>query len=228
VFTGSIDTTAIKPLLEKYVASLPSLNKKEQAKDLHINIPAGLISKTVYKGTEAKANVILVFSGLFDYTFANDVKLEALKETIEIRLIERLREEEGGVYSPSIRSETSKLPQGRFNLTISFGCAPQNVEKLITSTIDEVNKIKSNGPLPVNLDKYKAETQRSIELQLKSNNFWQNYIVGQIQNKEPLDAVNEYSEEVNHITTEDIRAMANKCLSGKNFIRLVLLPEKSN
>ncbi|MCX2584442.1 M16 family metallopeptidase [Pedobacter sp. MR22-3] len=228
VFTGSIDTTAIKPLLEKYVASLPALNKKEKAKDLHINIPAGLITKTVHKGTEAKANVMLVFSGLFDYSFANDLKLDALKETIEIRLIERLREEEGGVYSPSIRAQTSKLPQGRFNLTISFGCAPMNVEKLITSTLDEVNKIKSNGPLQVNLDKFKAETQRSIELQLKSNNFWQNYLLGQVQNNEPLDAVNEYSKDVSSMTTEDIKSMANKYLNGKNFIRLVLLPEKSN
>ena len=152
--------------------------------------------------------------------------MDALKETIQIRLIERLREEEGGVYSPGIRAATSKLPQGRFSLTVSFGCAPQNVEKLIASTLDEVNKIKANGPLQVNLDKFKAETQRSIELQLKSNNFWQSYIVSQIQNKEPLDVVNAYSEDVDKITTEEIKAMANKYLSGKNFIRMVLLPEK--
>ncbi|CAM3795639.1 pitrilysin family protein [Mucilaginibacter galii] len=227
VFTGSIDTTAIKPLLEKYIASLPARNKKEEAKDLHINIPAGQIAKTVYKGTEAKANVILVFSGLFDYSLANNMKMDALKETIQIRLIERLREEEGGVYSPSIRATTTKLPQGRFSLSVLFGCAPQNVEKLIASTLDEVNKIKNNGPLQVNLDKFKAETQRSIELELKSNNFWQSYMVNQIQNKEPLDDANKYVQEVDKISTTDIKAIANKYLNGKNYIRMVLLPEAS-
>ncbi|PJJ84654.1 M16 family metallopeptidase [Mucilaginibacter auburnensis] len=227
VFTGSIDTTAIKPLLEKYIASLPAKNRKEEAKDLHINIPEGQISKTVYKGTEAKANVILVFSGLFDYSFANNVKMDALKENIQLRLIERLREQEGGVYSPSIRASTSKIPQGRFSLTVSFGCAPQNVEKLIASTLDEVKKVRTNGPEQVNLDKFKAETQRSIELQLKSNSFWQNYIVSQVQNKEPLNVINEYSQYVDRVTAADVKEMANKYLNGKNFIRMVLLPEKS-
>jgi len=63
VFTGSIDTVTIKPLLAKYIGSLPALNKKEQAKDLGIATPAGKIARTVYKGTEDKANVILTFRG---------------------------------------------------------------------------------------------------------------------------------------------------------------------
>jgi len=227
VFTGSIDSAAIRPLLEKYIASLPALHKNEQAKDVHINIPAGKITKTVYKGTEPKATVSLVFSGPFDYSFANDLKLDALKETIQIRLIERLREDESGVYSPSVRASAVKYPEARYNLTISFGCAPQNVEKLIASALDEINKIRTDGPLPVNLDKFKVENQRSIEVQLKTNGFWLGYISGQLQNKEALDQVNYYTDTANKITTADVKAMAGKYLSGKNYIRLVLMPETS-
>jgi zinc protease len=225
VFTGSIDIVAIKPLLEKYIASLPSLHKNEQAKDLHINIPAGKITKTVYKGTEPKATVNLVFSGLFDYSFENDLKMDALKESLQIRLIERLREDESGVYSPGVRAGTGKYPQARFSLSVSFGCAPQNVEELIASTLDEIAKIIANGPPQVNLDKFKVEQQRTIELQLKSNGFWLGYINGQLQNKEALDQVTRYNDALNKITTADVKAMAGKYLNGKNFIRLVLMPE---
>jgi zinc protease len=228
VFTGSIDTVAIKPLLEKYIASLPSLHKNQQAKDLHINMPVGKITKTVYKGTEPKATVNLVFSGLFDYNFENELKMDALKESIQIRLTERLREDESGVYSPGVRASTGKYPQARFSLNISFGCAPQNVEKLIASALNEIDKIKNEGPLQVNLDKFKVENQRSIELQLKSNGFWLGYISGQLQNKEPLDQVTRYSEAVNKISTADVKEIAGKYLSGKNFIRLVLMPQTEN
>ncbi|PJJ85027.1 M16 family metallopeptidase [Mucilaginibacter auburnensis] len=227
VFTGSIDTVAIKPLLEKYIGSLPSLYRNEQAKDLGITSPAGKVSKTVYKGTEDKANVLLFFSGPFDYSFTNQLKVDALKEILQIRLIERLREDEGGVYAPTVGVTYAKYPKARFNFTVSFACAPNNVEQLIAATLDEINKIRNTGPLPVNLDKFKAETQRTIELQLKSNGFWHTYTIGQIQNKEPLDAVNTYSEDVGKITVEDVKKMATQYLGGENFIRMVLLPEKT-
>jgi zinc protease len=222
---GSIDTQSIKPLLEKYLGSLPGTGKSEQAKDLHINIPAGVIARTVYKGTEPKATVELVFSGLFDFSFENKLKMDALTETLQIRLMERLREDESGVYTPSARINATKYPQGRFSLNISFGCAPQNADKLIASALDEVNKIKTSGPLQVNIDKFKAENQRTIETALKTNGFWLSYLSGQIQNHEKLDQVDSYSATLNQITVADVKEVANKYLSDKNFIKLVLLPE---
>jgi zinc protease len=226
VFTGSIDTVSILPLIEKYIASLPASGKAEQAKDLNINIPAGKIEKMVYKGTEPKATVNLVFSGVFDYTFESKLQMDALKETLQIRLIERLREDEGGVYSPSVRMSTSKLPQSRFSLNVSFGCAPENVDKLTTSVLDEIEKLKTAGPAQVNVDKFKAETQRSIETAVKTNGFWLGYLIGQLQNQESLDQVNDYNKQLSLITPADVKAVAAKYLTGKNYIRLALMPAK--
>lgn len=226
VFVGSIDTVAIKPLLEKYVASLPTTGQNEPAKDLNINIPSGVIEKIVYNGSEQKATVNLVFSGVFDYSPVNEIKMDALRETLQIRLVERLREEEGGVYSPSVRMDITKLPQERFSTTISFGCSPQNVDKLIGSALDEIAKIKTAGPAQLNIDKFKAETQRSTELALKTNGFWSGYISDQLQNQEDLNQIDDYIKHVNAITPTDVKAVAIKYLSGKNYIKLVLMPKK--
>jgi zinc protease len=226
VFVGSIDTLTIKPLLEKYLGSLPATGKVEQAKDLHINIPAGVIARTVYKGTEPKSTVNLVFSGPFDFSFENKLKMDALKETIEIRLLERLREDESGVYSPGTRVNIVKYPEARFSLTISFGCAPQNADKLIASTLDEINKLKSDGPPQVNIDKFKAEDQRTRETALKTNGFWLSYLSGQLQNQEDLQQLNYYEKTIVKVTPASLKETAVKYLTGENYIRLVLLPEK--
>ena len=228
VFVGSIDTAAIKPLIEQYIASLPATGKTEQAKDLDINIPPGVIEKVVYKGLEPKATVRLVFSGAFDYSFENKLKMDAFKETLQIRLLERLREDESGVYSPGVRMNTTKLPKGRFSTTISFGCAPQNVDKLIASALDEVNKIRTTGPSQVNIDKFKAETQRGIETSLKTNGFWLEYLNEQLQNQEKPDRILDYTKKLNSITQADVKEIAGKYLTGKNYIKLVLLPEKAD
>jgi zinc protease len=228
VFVGSFDSETIKPLLEKYVASLPATDKVEEAKDLNINIPGGVIEKKVYKGTEPKATVNLVFSGPFDYSAENKIKLDGLKETLEIRLLERLREDEGGVYAPTTRIANSKYPQQRYSVTISFGCDPQNVDKLIASALDEIEKLKTSGPPQINVDKFRVENQRTIETALKTNGFWLDYLIGQLQNQESTDQIDNYSKRLNALTPADVKEMANKYLSGKNYIKLVLLPEAGN
>lgn len=226
-FIGTFDVKTIKPVLQKYLGALPSTNEKEQAKDLGIHIPGGKIEKTVYKGTEPKATVDLVFSGTFDYSQENKIKLDALKEVLQIRLLERLREDESGVYSPGVFVSTSKYPQSRFSFVISFGCAPQNVEKLIASALDEVNRLKTDGPPQVNIDKYKAEDQRTRETALKTNNWWLGYLNGTLQNQDDLNQLNDYGKVQDQITSTSLKEAAANYLSGTNYIRLVLLPENA-
>lgn len=224
-FVGNFDLEAIKPLLEQYLGSLPSTNRKESAKDLGIKIPAGKIDKKVYKGQEPKASTRLVFSGDYIYNETNNNQLDALAEVLSIKLIERLREDEGGVYGVGARASYSKLPQGRYSITITFGSAPENVEKLINSTLDEINKIKQNGPQAVDIEKFIAEETRTTETQLKDNGFWLGYLNNQLQNEEDPKQVLTYLASLKELSPESLKAAAIKYLSGNNYIRLVLLPE---
>lgn len=224
-FVGSIDMNTIKPLLEKYLGALPATGQHEQAKDLGIHAPGGIIEKTVYKGSEPQATVYLVYTGKYDYSPQNNVKMDAMKEALEIRLLQRLREDESGVYSPGVQENTSLQPEQRYSFLIHFGCAPQNVEKLIASTLDEINKIKTDGPPQENIDKWRAEDKTSFEPQLKTNNFWLSYLNGQLQNGLDLDQVNQYNSLLDAVKPGDVKTMAGKYLSGDNYIRLVLMPE---
>jgi zinc protease len=226
-FVGSIDTTTIKPLLEKYLGSLPSTHAGSPAKDLGIHIPAGVLEKIVYKGSEPKATVYMVLSGAFNYNRADLTSLDALKEVLQIRLLERLREDESGVYSPSARFNAAKFPQGRYSLVISFGCAPQNVDKLVASALDELAKLRNDGPLQANIDKWRAEAKAAHETAVKTNAYWIGYLSGHLQNKEDLHEVDGYTKELDEVTVSRLRDAARKYLSGANYIRLELLPVSS-
>jgi zinc protease len=193
---------------------------------LGIKIPAGVVSKAVYMGQEPKATVRLVFSGDFVYNRDNNNQIDALAEVLNIKLIERLREDEGGVYGVSASASQSKYPQNRYSLSISFGCAPENVEKLIASTLDEINKIKTNGALPVDIQKFVAEETRTTETDLKTNGFWLGSIIDSYQNEEDPKEILTYLDSLKKINPENLKSAANQYLSGKNYIRLVLMPEK--
>lgn len=225
VFVGSFDEATLIPLLEKYLGSLHSNHTSEQARDLNINIPKGNFERRIFKGKENKATVQLVFSGSFDYNIQNAIHLDALKECLEIRLLERLREDEGGVYSPAVSASVSKLPQGRYTFSVSFGCSPANVDKLIASVMNEIGVLKISGPPQVNIDKWRAEEHNLRENQLLTNGFWMSYLTTQLQNGEPLDEYLSYTALHDAVKPVDIKMAANNFLSGDNFIRLILLPE---
>lgn len=226
VFVGSFNPAELKPLLEQYLGSLPSSNRKETAKDLGIKIPAGKIDKKIYKGQEPKASVRLVFSGDYTWSEKHNNQLNALAEVLTIKLIERLREDEGGVYGVGARASYTKFPKGRYTFNISFGCAPENVEKLISSTLDEINKIRVNGALAGDIEKFIAEETRTTETQLKDNGFWLGYLTSQLQNEDEPKQVLSYLESLKELSPEALKATVQYRLNPDNFIRMVLLPEK--
>lgn len=225
-FVGKIDTSVVIPLLVKYLGALPSSHMPEKARDLGIRVPAGQLTKIVYKGLEDKATVNLLFSGDFDYTPQNLASLDALKEVLQIRVIQRLREEEGGVYSPGVQLNAVKYPQAWFGLTVRFTCAPANADKLVASVLDELAKLRTSGPSQENLDKWKAADLNLRETQLRNNGWWLGYITSQLENGEDIAAEKEHANIVNAITVPGLREAAARFFTGKNFIRLELRPEK--
>jgi zinc protease len=96
VFVGNVSPETLRPLVERYVASLPSRGRKETFRDPGGAPPKGVVQKVVRKGVEPKATTLLVFTGPFAYTPANRFALNALTELFQIKLTEALREQLGG------------------------------------------------------------------------------------------------------------------------------------
>lgn len=225
-FVGNIDLETVKPLLEKYLGSLPAKGLKEKARDLGINIPAGRITKTVYSGKVQKSSVMLVYSGPFDYSFNNTFKMNAIADALKISITQRLRDREGGTYTPDVQINMTKYLKSRFSLTLSFDCAPQNVDKLIASAQDELNKMRTSGPSAENLQKFKAVSKSGLQTGSANNGFWLDYLVSRNINKEPLTQFLDYETAINNLTVQSIQQAASTYIQDKNYVRLVLMPEK--
>ncbi len=225
-FVGSFDLEKMKTLVAQYLGALPSTGRKEEARDLNIQAPTGKITKIVYKGTEPKATVRLVLPGDYVYSDEHNLDLDALEEILQIRLDKRLREEESGVYSPSASIGYGKYPKNRYNVNISFNCAPENVEKLLAATFDEMARLRQNGPEQGDLDKFIAEQRRSTETQLKQNDFWIGYLSGKYQNNEDPSAILRYEDNLKKLSVQRLKEAANTYLGAQHVIRLELEPEK--
>ena len=63
VFVGSFDLATMKPLVERYLGSLPALRRSETAKDVGMRPPAGVVERQVRSGIDPKSQVSIVFTG---------------------------------------------------------------------------------------------------------------------------------------------------------------------
>lgn len=224
-FVGNFSVESIKPYLETYLASLPVTDRKETYRDLNIRPVKGKLEKKVFKGLEDKASVSLFIHGDYDYSEENNMMLDVLNAALKIKLIERLREKESGVYTPGVSVNYSKTPTSSYTFNISFSCATENVEKLIKATIDELEQLKKMGVSEVDLLKYKAEEKRQMEIRFRENYFWLYYLSDVYARSEDYDRILRYNEKLNLIKPEQTKVAAQQFLSDGNFKRIVLLPE---
>jgi zinc protease len=224
-FTGAFTISAITPFLETYLGSLPSTNSKETYKNLGIRPPTGQITKTVYKGVSDKATVQLVYSGTYDYNAANNAQMDGLEEVLNIRLADSLKKE-SGIYTGGVRVSYVKIPEGRYRINISFVSDATNVDRSTAYILEEINKIKINGPVPKDVQIYGLKEARSFQSQVKQNAFWEANLSSASQNQQDADKILNHMIDVQNVTAQSVKETANKYLNNSNLIKLILLPEK--
>lgn len=226
VFVGNFNTDSIRPLLEQYLGALPSLNKKEKAVKIPLHAPTGQLVKTVTKGHDNKATVLMVYNGDCTYNTDNKVQLQALSEILQYRLLTSLRENAGEVYTPSVQGSMAKEPDQRFAINVSFGCAPEHVDHLVGLVQQDILHLQENGATADEVQKFKAGFQKVYEVQSESNEFWLQFISGKVQSNEELKELPNVEKQLNKVNGATVKAAAKTYLSGKNVFRFVALPEK--
>jgi zinc protease len=226
-FTGNFNTDSLKPLVETYIASLPSNGQKENWRDVGMRYPSGRINKVIRKGKENKASVRLFFTGnTATYNETDDRQLGQLCAAMTIRLREMMREDAGSVYGVSVAGGINREPVSNYSIGVLFSCAPDNVEKLIRIVKDEIAETRKNGVAQVNVDKVIAEQTRDMENNLKENSYWRFRLENQFfRNGNPL-SIPDGAKRIREFNVERSRILANAFFNDANSIQLVLLPEE--
>ncbi len=226
VFVGNFSIDEITPKLELYLGSLPTLNRNESWKDLGIRPPEGLVDKVVFKGTDPKSQVVINFTGEKPYDKKSNYDISSLGELLTIKLVEILREEKSGVYGVGASGRSSKLPYESYTFRISFPCAPENVDNLVSATFEEIKNIRENGVSDEDLQKIKETQRRHREENLKRNRYWVNQLNAYYNHNSDLDSFYEREKLVEALTSDDIIAAVNKYLKMNEYIKVVLMPEQ--
>ena len=224
-FVGNIDEAQLKTFAEKYIGSLPSTGKAETYKDLGYRPIYTATEQVIKKGKDPKSMVMIRFGGETKYSEKEDLAMRALGEVATIKIIEKLREDEGGIYGGGARGSLSKVPYGSYSFNINFPCGPENAEKLTKIALAELQKMIDNGPEQKDLDKFKEGEANDDVTNMKDNKYWlQNIADFQLQGGDKYEVLN-YLTKVKALTVKDLQAVGKKYLTEKNRMVFTLMPE---
>lgn len=224
-FVGNIDEKTLKPLLEKYIASLPASPKEIKTTDVGLRPVKGVVDVKIKRGMDQKSLVNILFSGETKYSKDESLKLKALTEIITIRIIEQLRETMGGIYGGGANGNISKRPYEYYTLTTSFPCGPDNVDKLTKAVFSIYEELRTKGCDAKELDKVKETWKNQYKEQAKQNEYWLSILSNDWINNEDPEWYLNYESSVNSITVDDIKNAAVKFLDLNNYVKGSLYPE---
>jgi zinc protease len=225
VFVGSFDVATMKPLVEKYLASLPSLKRKEAGRDVGIRPPTSVVEKTVTKGREPRSQVGIVFSGPFKNTRQERLVVRTLADTLEGSLQRVLREDLGGTYGVSVEPDYEKVPVEEYRLTISFACDPARTDVLIKALFTVIDEFKADGPSSGQLADVRAAGLRDLETDSQQNGFVLRQLAYAYEYGEEVPDLAKIRASYDQITPAVIREAARTYLDTNRYVKVVLMPE---
>ena len=223
-FVGNIDPEKDKALIEQYLGGLPGNNRKESWKDHKIHPPKGKVEKTVYKGVEPQSMVSMNFHGEMEFSNQEIFNINATTKILNIMMRESMREDKGGVYGVRGFPRLERFPEPHYTYSVFFGCAPDNVEDLISTALKEIATLQKEGPSEKNMTKVMETLRRERETNVRENRFWMQILSAYYERgQDPIDIM-KFDQYMGNVTPKKVQETAKKYFTQDNYVQVVLKP----
>ena len=222
---GNVDLETLKPLVEKYLGSLPVSKKLEKKVDDGVRAVKGeVVNDFKVKMQQPKVGLTRIYTGPIAYTMKNRVTMDVLSQVLRARYTVSIREEKGGTYSVGVGGRVMSEYEPWYQLIVLFDTNEQMADELSQIVVDEIKKIATEGPKAEDVEKVRKYLLKEYENQIQSNSNWVDWL--DQYNYRGVNFAVEYKKAVEELTCDDLKALAAKVLADNNMAYVVMRPEK--
>lgn len=223
---GNISADTVKPLIEKYIGSLTSVNRKENWRDNRVRGPKGRTEKVIEIPLETpKATVVTKFSKDMKYNVYHNLCNNILEGVLKLRYTENIREKEGGTYGVSVNAGAVREPYQNYSMTMVFDCDPDRAAQLKSLVYEETEKMMQEGPTAEELHKVVSNIKKNREQSKQHNRYWLNNIYSEYVTGIKFDPEG-YEKMLDKISPKDIQKFAQSLFKGADVVDVVFQPKK--
>ncbi len=220
---GNYDDATIRPLIEQYIASLPSQENVEKSPNVASDFEGIVVNNFKHKAETPKAiAVMLWYSKAMPYSLENSVKASMAGQILSMEYLKKIREDASAAYTVGASAGVSR-DDFETQTTVYVYC-PMKPEKADTALMimrDEVSAMAKTCDAD-KLQKVKEYMLKSHGDQLKENGYW----MGRIGTwrRWGIDFHTDYEKVINAQTPESISAFVTELLKAGNRAEVIMLP----
>lgn len=221
VITGNVEEETLRPLLEQYIASLPS---GPRVKSLPIQlVPMTPVAGKKFETIEIPAQSPSVF--IFDcitqpgmkYSVKNDVMVDLLGDVLYMIYLETLREEMGGTYSP--RASASLNPYtSTWQIVWDVTANPDMYKEVVDRANVEFEKLMKNGTDMKHFSKVREAAVKVYENAVRTNSYW---LATLLLNERGFNTEKDRKTILETLTLDEFNSFIKKLYNGKNRIEII-------
>ena len=220
---GNFDEATIRPLIEQYIASLPSQKKVEKSKMVDTDFTGKVVNSFKHKAETPKALAIMNwYSKDIPYTLENSVKATIAGQILSMEYLKKIREDASAAYTVGAGAGVSRNDfETQAYIVAQCPMKPEKGDIALQIMRDEVNAMAKTCDAD-KLQKVKEYLLKNLGDQRKQNGYW----LGRINNwrKYGLDLDTDYEKVVNAQTVESISAFVAELLKAGNAAEVIMMP----
>ncbi|MDX1685455.1 MAG: insulinase family protein [Saprospiraceae bacterium] len=226
IFTGNLDDKTENMLLS-YIGAIPEESAMDRDDHSRVHIPDPQLREW-NKGQAPKSYVeVRHYVKLDTLTQAREDDLDILKNILDIKLRESLREDMSGVYGVRTFMTSRFLPEGAYLLGYSFVSDPGMTQELIDTAAMVFQTIHENGPDPEDIEKVKVIERQKLERDLETNDFWMRTMVDSVTDELDLDraSLSTLNERLSRIDASYLKDLMKEIVTQSNVVTFIQNPE---
>lgn len=224
---GDIELEAAMPLIEKYIGSLPARERSASHLDplRKLNRQPGPLERNVVVETITPQAVVMAgFMGTEVQNIADVRALSLAELTLDTRLIKRIREELGIVYSISANSAPSQVYVDSGVFISGAPCQPGKEAEVIREVEAIFTAFATTGPTEEELANAKKQMAEKLDRQLREPAYWFDLLRTLDLRHLKLDDFKNIREHYDAFTAEQVRDAFAKYYKPERIFRITAVP----
>ena len=224
---GELKLADALPLVEKYLGSLPRRNASAARLDPLRKLARGvgpLVRRVEVETITPQAMVLCGFVGSSAKELQDTRALELAAKTLDSRLIERVREELGLVYSIGVQVQASEVFDDFGAFLTGAPCAPDKADELVGEIEALFEKFAAEGPTDDELANAKKQILNNLDTRTKEPSYWWGELQYLDLHKLKLDNFKKMGEAYEAFTREQVLDAFRKYYQPQRQYRIIAVP----
>lgn len=223
IITGAQPASELKPMVEKYIASINGGGKPTRWVDNKMYGYQGVTERTVQTGAMGPyAMVVLGVSAPLPYSPVNELTNRIVARVFQQRAMDVMREKDGDVYTINVNEESNAIPRGSFEVSAEFQADTLRASELRDKVYGIWEQMVKGGITQEELTKALAYFQKSYLEDGDKADKWADKMANEVIDGCDLLTAGNYAESAKQVTVATVNAFVRQMDKAKNIVKLII------